>query len=62
MKFSSFFVHAATATVVLLGSSSAVFAGAPAAPVVPEPSAILVWAGIAGVGGAAYWWRNRRQS
>jgi LPXTG-motif cell wall-anchored protein len=37
-------------------------AGGPTDPIVPEPSALLVWAGIAAAGGAGYWWRQRRSN
>ncbi len=48
---------------LLVALPSAAFAGDPLpSPVVPEPSAILIWAGVAGAGGVAYWWRNRRLS
>ncbi len=47
---------------LLVALPSAAFAGSVPAPIVPEPSAILIWAGVAGAGGVTYWWRNRRQS
>jgi hypothetical protein len=44
----------------LIGASPA-FAGNGGTPsIVPEPTALFVWAGIATAGAAAYWWRNRR--
>jgi hypothetical protein len=43
---------------LLLSPGFAIASSAPN-PSVPEPSAMLVWAGIAGAGGVAYWWRQR---
>lgn len=54
---------ALASTLLLLASPSAAFAGVDPPPgVIPEPAAVLVWAGLAGAGGVAYWLRNRRRS
>jgi hypothetical protein len=62
MKLRSFRKTAVGTCLVLLASVSVAIAGTPVPPndVVPEPSTFLIWAGIAGTGGAVYWWRNHR--
>ena len=64
MKLSTFVATAVASTFVVGTFAIPAIAGAsfPGDGVVPEPSAILVWAGIAGAGGVAYWWHKRRQS
>ena len=60
MKTSALIMVAVASSLLLVASPSAAYAGTPTA-VVPEPAAILVWAGLAGAGGVTYWLRNRRQ-
>lgn len=59
MKISALITAAVASSLLLVALPTAAFAGTISA--VPEPSGILIWAGIAGAGGVAYWWRNRRQ-
>jgi LPXTG-motif cell wall-anchored protein len=61
MKNSALFVAALASGLVLAVLPVATFAGT-TPRIVPEPSAIFIWAGIAGIGGAIYWWRNRSKS
>ena len=61
MRLSTFGKSVIAAAVALFATAETAFAGQITAPVVPEPAAIVVWAGIAGVGGAAYWWRHRHK-
>jgi hypothetical protein len=61
MKNSPLILAALISGILLAVSPVAAFAGTPGTGVVPEPSAILIWAVIAGAGGAAYWWRNRNK-
>lgn len=62
MRFRSFVAMFLAAALSLTLTATAALAGSVVNPTVPEPSAILVWAGIAGAGGATYWLRNRRRS
>lgn len=58
MKASVFLLALACGVVIF--APRFVFAGLNGEPaVVPEPTALLVWAGLAGVGGLFFWRRNR---
>jgi hypothetical protein len=61
MKFQTLFVAAVAAGSLLVVAPSAAFAGTPPPPMVPEPTALAMWAGMAATGGVIYWWRNHRQ-
>jgi hypothetical protein len=52
-----FYVVVATVSVSL--ATSAAFAGVPPTAPVPEPTALLVWLGLAAAGGLLYSRRNR---
>jgi hypothetical protein len=59
MKSSTTMVASLASFLLFVAAPSAAFAGTDL-PIVPEPSAMLIWAGLAGAGGLAYWSRNRR--
>jgi len=59
LKTSARILVAVAMCLLLVATSNVAFAGS---PVVPEPTSIVVWAGLAGAGGMVYWWRNRRKS
>lgn len=60
MKLSALLLLALTSSLLALATPRAALAGVVPNPSVPEPSAILIWTVVAGVGGAAYWRRDRR--
>lgn len=60
MKNRVLIVVALTSSFLLGAVPSAALAGfVDPGPSVPEPSALLIWAGIALAGGAVYGWRKR---
>ena len=62
MKGFALFVIVVIANLVLLAAPRAVVGGTIVGSPVPEPTAILVWLGLAGIGGLLYSRRNRRQN
>jgi hypothetical protein len=59
MKKPALILAAVTSSVLFVALPNAAFAGN--ITNAPEPTTMFIWAQLAAIGGAVYWWRNRRK-